>query len=85
MAGEIFYDLPEIILILLYFVAIVVVGVIVYGCGLAGSRNFFVTAMASILIATVILVIVDLDRPRRGLIRVSQDRMLELRQSLAQY
>jgi hypothetical protein len=76
---------PEIILLLLYFVAIVVVGVIGYGCGLAGCRNFFVTAMASILIASVILVIVDLDRPRRGLIRVSQDRMVELRQSLAKY
>lgn len=76
---------PEIILMLLYFVAIVVTGIIGYGCGLAGCRNFFVTAMASILIASVILVIVDLDRPRRGLIRVSQDRMVELRESLAKY
>lgn len=74
---------PEIILLLLYFVAFVVVGVIGYGCGLAGCRNFFVTAMASILIASVILVIIDLDRPRRGFIRVSQNRMVELRQSLA--
>ena len=76
---------PEIILLLLYFVAIVVTGVIGYGCGLAGYRNFFVTAMASILIASVILVIIDLDRPRRGLIRVSQTRMVELRNSLANY
>lgn len=76
---------PEIILMLLYFVAIVVSGVIGYGCGLGGFRNFFVTTMASILIASVILVIVDLDRPRRGLIRVSQTRMVELRDSLANY
>lgn len=76
---------PEIILILLYFVAIMVTGVIGYGCGLGGYRNFFVTAMASILIASVILVIIDLDRPRRGLIRVSQTRMVELRDSLANY
>ena len=56
---------------------------------LAASLIFFLaateTAMASILIASVILVIVDLDRPRRGLIRVSQDRMVELRESLAKY
>jgi hypothetical protein len=76
---------PEIILMLLYFVAFVVTGVIGYGCGLTGCRNFLVTAMASILIASVILVIVDLDRPRRGLIQVSQARMVELRQSLANY
>jgi hypothetical protein len=76
---------PEIILLLLYFVALVVTGVIGYGCGLAGRRNFFVTAMASILIASVVLVIIDLDRPRRGLIRVSQQRMVELRDSLTKY
>jgi hypothetical protein len=74
---------PEIILELLYIVALMATGLIGYGCGLGGRRNFFVTAMASILIAAVILVIVDLDRPRRGLIRVSQQRMVDLRDSLA--
>ncbi len=74
---------PEIILMLLYFVAIIVTGLIGYGCGLGGKRNFFVTLTASMLIASVILVIIDLDRPRRGLIKVSQQRLLELRDSLA--
>jgi hypothetical protein len=73
---------PEIILFLLYFVAMVATGLIGYGCGLGGVRNFFVTVVSSILIAVVILVIIDLDRPRRGLIQVSQQRMLELRDSL---
>lgn len=74
---------PEIILILLYFVAIMAIGLTGYGCGLGGRRNFVVTLVASILIAAVILVIIDLDRPRRGLIRVSQQRMLDLRNNLA--
>jgi len=74
---------PEIILILLYFVAMVATALIGYGCGLGEVRNFFVTVVASILIAAVIFVIIDLDRPRRGLIRVSQARMLELRDSMA--
>jgi hypothetical protein len=73
---------PEIILILLYFVSIVGTGMIGYGCGLGKVRNFFVTVVSSILIAAVIVVIIDLDRPRRGLIRVSQQRMVELRDTL---
>ena len=73
---------PEIILILLYFVAMVATGLIGYGCGLGEVRNLFVTLVASVLIAAVIMVIIDLDRPRRGLIRVSQQRLVELRDSL---
>lgn len=73
---------PEIIIFLLYFVAIIATGLIGYGCGFSGLRNFFVTMVSSILIAAVILVIIDLDRPRQGLIKVSQQRMVELRDSL---
>lgn len=73
---------PEITLVLLYFVAVMATGLIGYGCGLSGIRNFFVTIISSILIAAVILVIIDLDRPRRGWIKVSQQRMIELRDSL---
>jgi hypothetical protein len=69
-------------LILLYFVAMVSTGLIGYGCGLEEVRNFFVTVVASVLIAAVIIVIIDLDRPRHGLIRVSQKRLVELRDSL---
>jgi hypothetical protein len=73
---------PEIILFLLYFVALVATGLIGYGCGLGGVRNFFITVVSSILIAAVIIVIIDLDRPIHGLIQVSQQRMLELRQTM---
>jgi hypothetical protein len=38
--------------------------------------------VSSILIAAVIIVIIDLDRPTHGLIQVSQQRLLELRHSL---
>ncbi len=76
---------PEITLVLLYFVAIVAIGLIGYGCGLSGVRKFFVTIILSILIAAVIMVIIDLDRPSAGLIKVSQQRMLDLCASLSKY
>jgi hypothetical protein len=40
--------------------------------------------MLPLLIAVVINVIVDIERPRRGLIKVGQDRLIELRQTLAE-
>jgi hypothetical protein len=73
---------PEIILILLYFVAMAAIGLLGYGCGVGGSRNYLVTFLVPIVIAAVILVIFDLDRPRRGLIKVSLQSMVDLRQSL---
>ncbi len=74
---------PGIIIELLFFIAIIATGLIGYGCGVGGRRNFFVTLATSLLIAAVILVILDLDRPRRGLIKVSQQRLVELQDSLA--
>jgi hypothetical protein len=41
--------------------------------------------IAAIAMAAVIIVIIDLDRFRRGLIRASQKQMLELRNTLAKY
>jgi hypothetical protein len=73
---------PEIILILLYFVAMAAMGVLGYGGGLGGGRNHLINLVVPIIIAAVILVIIDLDRPRRGLIKVSQQSMMDLRQSL---
>lgn len=75
-------QVPDVVLKLLYFVALIVTGLIGYGCGLGGRRNFFVTLMASILIAAVILVIIDLDRPGQGLIQVRQQRLIDLQHDL---
>ena len=74
---------PESVLFLLFIVALVAVLGVGYGCGLAAHRNFFSTAMMSLLIMLVITVIIDLDRPSRGLIRVGQNSMIRLQQSLS--
>jgi hypothetical protein len=76
---------PEIIIILLYFIAVTSFGVMGYSSGAGGRRNFFTTVIASVAIAAVIIVIIDLDRPWRGLIKISQKQMIELRHNLAKY
>ncbi len=73
---------PEIIIYLLFVVAIVTLGLIGYGSGISRRRNLIPILMSLLLIATILMVIIDLDRPRRGIIRVSQESMIQLQQSL---
>ena len=49
---------------------------------MAGRRNLLSTFTAVILIAVVIILILDLDRPSRGFIRISQQSMLDLRAAI---
>jgi hypothetical protein len=70
------------IFILIYVVTIGAMSLAGYTAGVGGRRLVFPTLAAAFLIAGVILLIVDLHRPREGVIRVGQKSMLGLRQSL---
>lgn len=72
---------PESVLILLCVGAILSLCLVGYGAGMGMLRNPLPTLISVILIASVILLIIDLDRPRRGLIKVSQQRMADLQDS----
>ena len=54
-----------------------------YGCGLHGQRNRLATSVHTVLVCVVILVIVDLDRPQYGMIRVSNRSLERLQAQLA--
>jgi hypothetical protein len=73
---------PEIVLYLLCGVGAVAMGLVGLGTGVAGRRHSPLTTSLAILIALVILVISDLDRPRRGFITVSQHSLVSLRAGL---
>jgi hypothetical protein len=73
---------PESVLLLLFTVALVAVLGVGYECGLGGHRHLLTTTMMAGLIVLVIWVIIDLDRPRRGIIRVNQNPMIRLQESL---
>ncbi|HYB69992.1 MAG TPA: hypothetical protein VEH80_04955 [Candidatus Bathyarchaeia archaeon] len=74
---------PESVLFLLAVVALFAVGITGFGFGLRGHRAMLAQLSLWLLITLVVLVIVDLDRPRRGLIRVSQTSLLNLQESLS--
>jgi len=75
---------PEVVIHLLFIVACGALGFIGYGYGLGGKRRHGTTAIFALLIALVLTTILDLDQPRTGLIRVSEDSVLRLKATLDQ-
>lgn len=71
--------IPGYIFALLLWVAIAGALVTGYSAGLGGARPAFGTAAFSVIIALVVFMVADLDRPRRGMIHVGQENLIELR------
>ena len=69
---------PETVIWLLLGVAVATLGVVGYNNGLGNRRHAFGALTLVVLITIIIWVIIDLDRPRRGLILVSQQSMVSL-------
>ncbi len=59
-------------------VAILATILVGHGFGRDGRHQAFATSMLVLAIAEVLAVIVDLDRPRQGLIQVSQQPLVDL-------
>ena len=72
---------PEVVLFLLFLVFISSGGILGYSAGLSGKRVFVPIVMISFLITLIVFIIIDLDRPKRGLIQVNQSVMNTLQQS----
>lgn len=72
---------PETVMFLLFLVFIASGGILGYSSGLSGKRVTAPTVMVSFLIALVVFIILDLDRPKRGLIQVDQTPMIMLKES----
>jgi len=73
---------PDAVIFLLFGVSVLALGQVAYSSGLNGRRWQASNVTFALMIALVLIVILDIDRPRRGFIQVSQDSMLRLQQSL---
>lgn len=74
--------LPPIILNALYAVAAIAVGFAGYANGLEANRRRLPIHLTGVLVAAMILLIQDLDRPGAGFIKVSQQPMIDTAASL---
>lgn len=73
---------PDAILVLQISLAVVGVASIAFGFGLFRGPHRAGTLLVSVMMAGILLIILDLDQPRRGFIRVSQEAMIRLQDSL---
>ncbi|TPE43104.1 hypothetical protein FJM65_15030 [Pontibacter mangrovi] len=71
---------PEIILYLLFIVFAMSGALMGYASGLGRKRTTLPTMTMSFLICLVVFIIIDLDRPKRGIIKVKQESMQQLQQ-----
>ena len=74
---------PELILLLVYGTFLLAGVILGFTSGVAGHRPSMASYFMVILIVILVYIILDLDRPRRGLIEVSQAPLLELQSSLS--
>lgn len=75
---------PETVLSLLYATFLMAGLVLGYSAGVAGHRASFATYIMVGLIVLLVFLIIDLDRPRRGLIQVSHKSLTDLEKAMAQ-
>lgn len=72
---------PEIVLFILFLVFIIGGGFMGYTSGLSMKRAYFPMLMFNLLIVVVVFIIIDMDRPKRGLIKVNQNSLIELKET----
>lgn len=70
---------PELVLFLLYGTFLLTGALVGYASGVSGVRASRGTYVLVSLIVVLVFIIIDLDRPRRGLIEVNQSSLVDLR------
>ena len=76
---------PEPVLFLLFLIFITAGGVLGYTSALHRKRPAFPTIVMSALVVMVVFIVVDLDRPRRGVIQVNQESLVDTQNQILEY
>jgi hypothetical protein len=74
--------LPASTLYLLFAVAMLGLGFLGYASGIGRGRSMAGTILLALLVTVVVVIIIDLDQPYRGFITISQQSLIQLRQSM---
>ena len=75
---------PEIVLLGLLLFASLAIGILGYGNGLAATHARYPAVILCFVITISFILIIDLDRPNRGLTQVSQESMIDLMTTINQ-
>lgn len=75
---------PELVLLLLYVTFLIAGSIVGFAAGESNHRPSFASYLMVVLMVILVYIILDLDRPRRGLIEVSQAPLLNLQATIQQ-
>ena len=82
VTAGIYARVPETVLLLLVGGAALSLGMVGYSAGLTGRRSLLSAVVLVVALGAVIMIVIDLDRPREGFIQVSQQPLLDLQQQI---
>ena len=74
---------PEVVVFLLFATFILTGVVIGYANGAEDHRPSIAAHVLALLIVLLVFIIIDLDRPRRGLVQVPQENLISLQSTIA--
>ena len=73
---------PDSVIFINMLLSMLATGLVGYSFGLRCYRDWVCSCMLPVVITVVLAVIIDLDQPRLGYIRVSQQSMMDLQHDL---
>ena len=66
---------------MLFLIFIVSGGLIGYTSGLGQKRAYIPAVIFTFLVALVVFIIIDLDRPQSGIIKINHDSLIDLKRN----
>lgn len=76
--------IPDVVIVWLLIIALIAALLMGYGFGREGQRALIFKAIFAVMVAMVFGLILDLDRPQRGIIRVNLTAMETVQQAMAE-
>ena len=73
---------PDAVILLLFGGTVIAMAAVGFAAGIANHRGAVGKLLLAALLGGTIFVVLDLDRPRRGIFQISQEPMLHLKQVL---
>lgn len=82
VTAGIYARVPETIILLLFFGSILTLGMMGYNAGLTGRRSPITAVVLIIILGAVMTLVVDIDRPRDGFLKVNQQPLIDLQEDI---
>ena len=77
------YHIPAAVVFTLASVALVAMGFAGYNAGVTGTRRYYPSLIMAVTVGVLIVLVMDLDRPSRGLIQVPVQPLIDVAQTIA--